>query len=124
MERELKYGKITGDILKCAFKVFRVLGGGFVKKVYENALRNELEDCGHNVNTQYPIKVVYEGAVGGEFFADLMIDEVVIIELKVSDVIEKSHKAQLVNYLHGTGKEVGLLLCFGTDKVRYKRMVI
>lgn len=117
MENDL----ITKKIIGCAYTVHNTLGAGFLEKVYENALKIELEKTGLTVKQQVPINVYYEGQVVGEYYADLWVDEQVIIELKAVQNLSKIHEVQLVNYLTATGLETGLLLNFGQSvQVRRK----
>ncbi|MFY9621083.1 MAG: GxxExxY protein [Pyrinomonadaceae bacterium] len=112
---------LTQKIIGCAYKVHNTLGCGFLEKVYENALRIELEKLGLRVKQQEPINVLYDGTVIGNFYADLWVDERVVIELKAVQAIAKEHELQLVNYLTATLVEVGLLLNFGSSvQVRRK----
>lgn len=110
---ELLHKELTDKIIKAFYKVYNTLGYGFLEKVYENALKIELEKSGLNVVPQMPIKVYYEGEIVGEYFADLCAENAVIVELKASDSLSNAHEAQLVNYLKATKIEVGLLLNFG-----------
>jgi GxxExxY protein len=91
------------------------LGYGFLEKVYENALKLELEKAGHKVDSQKQIKVTYGVEIVGEYYADLVVDDLVILELKAAGVICEDHVAQLLNYLRATDVEVGLLLNFGKE---------
>jgi len=116
----MKDDDLTQDIIGCAYKVHNALGPGFLEKVYENALRIELEKQGLRVKQQEPISVVYEGHVVGEYYADLWVDERVVVELKAAQALVKQHEVQLVNYLAATGVESGLLLNFGPS-VEVKR---
>lgn len=118
----LIHSEITGKIIKAFFKVYNTLGYGFLEKVYENALILELEEMGLNAVKQHPIKVFYNGKEIGEYFADIIVENSVIIELKAVDKLADIHEAQLLNYLKATNIEVGLLLNFGT-KAEYKRKV-
>ena len=113
--------ELTEAIIGAAYAVHNKLGGGFLEKVYENALRVELLRRGFHVRQQAPIKVCYEGEIVGEFFADLLVEESVIVELKAVQSLTKEHEVQVVNYLNATGIEVGLLLNFSTSvQVRRK----
>ncbi len=105
--------EITSDIINAFYHVYNTLGYGFLEKVYENALAQELDKRGHTVRQQVPIQVFYDGQAVGEYFADLFVDEKVILELKAAEEIAKAHEAQLVNYLKATDIQVGLLLNFG-----------
>ena len=119
---ELLHKEITDKILKTFYTVYNVLGYGFLEKVYENALFIELAKMGLKVMKQQPIKVQYDGRQVGEYFADLIVEDLVIIELKAAEGIIEEHEHQLLNYLKATDKEVGLLLNFG-KKPQFKRKV-
>jgi len=111
---------LTHTIIGCAYKVHNTLGPGFLEKVYENAMRIELEKAGFRVKQQEPIKVVYDGQIVGEYYADLWVNERVVVELKAALVLAKVHEVQLVNYLTATGVNDGLLINFGPS-VQVKR---
>jgi GxxExxY protein len=119
---ELLHKKITDIILKSFYRVYNKLGYGFLEKVYQNALFIELKNSGLNVVKQQQIKVYYEGEQVGEYFADLLVEGLVIIELKAAETTAKEHELQLLNYLKATDKEVGLLLNFGKEPV-FKRRI-
>ena len=119
----MQYQEITENVIGCAFRVYNKMGFGFLESVYETCLIIELEKAGLNVESQKPITVRYDGQVVGEFFADLLVEDVVIVELKSVRRLAEKHEVQLVNYLVATGKEVGLLLNFGEEKVEVKRKV-
>jgi GxxExxY protein len=108
MEDEMTEDDLTHLIIGCAYKVHNTLGPGFLEKVYENALRIELEKAGFRVKQQEPINVIYEGQIVGEYYADLWVNERVVIELKAALVLAKQHEVQLVNYLTATGIKGGL----------------
>src|SRR5210317_1728407 len=116
--------ELTYLINGAIFEVNRILGPGFLEKVYENALLMELKARGIKAAAQYPIKVRYKDQIVGEYFADLLVEDQVIIELKTVDKIEKIHEAQLLNYLKATGIKVGLLVNFKNTKADIKRMVL
>ena len=118
----LVHSEITSKIIACFFKVYNTLGYGFLERVYENAMRVELERQGLAVAAQVPIKVYYEGVMVGDYVADLSVEDAVIVELKAAASLEKAHEAQLMNYLRATGMEVGLLLSFG-PKAEFSRKV-
>ena len=119
---ELLYKDTTDKILKAFYAVYNILGYGFLEKVYQNALFIELCKLGLNVIKQHPIKVYYEGQQVGEYYADLFVDDLVIIEVKAAVCIVEEHEFQLLNYLRATDKEVGLLLNFG-KKPEFKRKI-
>ena len=116
--------ELTYLINGAIFEVNRILGPGFLEKVYENALLMELKARGIKAAAQYPIKVRYKDQIVGEYFADLLVEDKVIIELKTVDKIEKIHEAQLLNYLKATGIKVGLLVNFKSTKADIKRFVL
>jgi GxxExxY protein len=112
--------KINGAI----FKVNKVLGIGFLEKVYENALLIELRNIGLNAKAQVPINVKYEGEIVGEYFADIVVEDKVVLELKAVVYLEKIHEAQLLNYLNATEYNIGLLVNFTYPKAIIKRFVL
>ena len=122
LEAWMLHGDITDLIIKGFYKVYNTLGYGFLEKVYENALVIELETMGLEVRQQHPINVYYESRIVGEYFADLLVNNAVILELKVAEQLRTEHVAQLTNYLKATEKELGLLLNFGKDP-EFKRVV-
>ena len=117
------YTELTEKIIGCAFKVYNQLGAGFLEKIYENALAIELKDAGLSAQQQYPIKVYYNEIVIGDYIADIVVEDRVIIELKAVNSLAKAHEVQLVNYLKATKIEVGLLINFG-DIISVKRKVL
>ena len=116
------YDNLTELIIGCAFKVSNGLGCGFLEKVYENALAIELADTGLSIETQKQIKVLYKGKVVGDYIADIVVDELIILELKAVKAIENIHFAQCQNYLKATGKKLGLIINFGAEKVEVRRV--
>ncbi len=117
-----KHSELTEKIIKAFYKVYNTLGYGFLEKVYENALYIELEAIGFNIKNQEPIKVYYEGKEVGVYFADLIVNDIIIIELKATEYLIEENESQLINYLKATEMEVGLLLNFG-KKPEVKRKV-
>ena len=116
------HSEITEKIIKAFFKVYNTLGYGFLEKVYENALIIELKKMGFHISQQNNIKVYYDGEIVGDYFADIIVDNNVIIELKAAEGLREEHKTQLINYLKATDKEVGLLLNFGKTP-EFKRAI-
>lgn len=114
---------ITDKIISAFFKVYNTLGHGFLEKVYENALVIELKRIGLTVAQQESVKVFYSGEQVGDYFADLVVDGLVILELKSAESLRNEHFAQLTNYLKATDKEVGLLLNFGV-RPEFKRIIL
>ncbi len=114
--------QVTEKIIGCAYRVSNSLGIGFVEKVYENALAHDIQIFGLKVAQQAPIKVLYDGIVVGDFFADLLVEEKVLVELKAVSMLKDEHVAQSLNYLRATGLEICLLINFGTTKVQLKRL--
>ena len=119
---EGKHSDLTEKVIKAFYKVYAVLGYGFSEKVYENALVIELRKAGLFAEPQKKIQVYYEGELVGEYFADIIVNERVIIELKAVRALVEEHEAQLLNYLKASSIEVGLLLNFG-PKSDVKRKV-
>ncbi|MBM4176299.1 MAG: GxxExxY protein [Ignavibacteria bacterium] len=119
----LKYSNITELIIKAFYKDYNKLGYGFLEKVYENSLKLELKHLGLNCNRQKPITVYYDDSVVGEYFADIIVNEVEIVELKAAESLCGEHEIQLENYLKATEIEVGLLLNFG-KKPEVRRCVL
>lgn len=108
-----KHSELTSTIINAFYHVYNVLGYGFLEKVYEKALAHELRKRGYNVKEQSPIKVYYDDILVGEYYADLLVNDVIIVELKAAETIAPEHEAQLINYLKATEIEVGLVLNFG-----------
>jgi len=119
---EYKHKDITEKIIKAFYNVYNTLGYGFLEKVYENAIYNELGGMGVQTQKQYPIEVYYKDNKVRQYFADLIIEETVIVELKAADTICEEHELQLINYLKATEIEIGLLLNFG-KKPQFKRKI-
>jgi len=120
----MEINDITYAINGAIFEVNKVLGPGFLEKVYENALLYELKNRGLKAIGQAPINVIYKGQRVGEYFADTLVEDSVIIELKTAERIEKIHEAQLLNYLKATGIQVGLIVNFRHFKAEIKRLVL
>ena len=119
---QLLHRELTDQILKAYFYVYKTLGYGFLEKVYENAMVVTLRGWGRSVGQQVPVRVFFEGEVVGNYFADLIVDGRVIVELKAAESLDPAHESQLLNYLKATNIEVGLLLNFGT-KPDFRRKV-
>lgn len=119
---EILHKEITDKILKSFYKVYNELGYGFLEKVYENALAIELKKTGLTCQKQKPVDVFYETINVGNYFADIVVNDCVIIELKAAEVLVEAHELQLINYLKATQIEVGLLLNFGKEPV-FKRKI-
>jgi GxxExxY protein len=115
--------ELTDKIICAFYNVYNILGNGFLEKVYENALAVELQKIGLSVTQQESVKVYYDGIQVGDYYADIVVDGLVILELKVAESLKNEHYAQLTNYLKATDKEVGLLLNFG-KKPEFKRIVL
>lgn len=117
------YNDLTSQIIGCAFEVHKILGSGFLEKVYENAMIIELREKGLKAEPQNNITVFYKGENVGEYCADIVVEDKVILELKALENITDIHEIQLKNYLKATGLEVGLLINFGKS-VEVKRKYI
>jgi GxxExxY protein len=110
---DFKYKELTEKVIQIFYKVYNTLGYGFLEKVYESSLIIELKKAGIAAIPQTPIKVLYDGDVVGEYFADILVDNKVIVEIKAAKQLAPEHEAQLLNYLKATNIEVGLLFNFG-----------
>ena len=119
----MKYRELTERIIGCAYTVYNQMGCVFLESVYEKCLLIELKKAGLSVAPQKPITVFYDDEVVGEFVADLIVEDTVILELKSVRRIIRAHEVQLVNYLVATGRPVGLIINFGERKVEIKRKV-
>jgi GxxExxY protein len=120
-DRGLLHEHITKIVIGCAFDVINELGSGFLESVYEKALLLALRQKGLTAISQHPIKVMFRGECVGDFYADLFVEEKLIVELKAVKAIAPEHQAQIINYLNATGIEVGLLINFGNPQLEYKR---
>ena len=121
---DLILGHVSFEILSAAFEVHNTLGSGFLEKVYQNAMVFEMAGRSLKVDTQKEIQVFYKNNLVGSYYADLMVNEEVIVELKAVETLIKSHEAQLLNYLKATKIKLGLLINFGKDRVEHKRFVL
>lgn len=118
----LLHSDLTDKIIKAYYRVYNTLGFGFLEKVYENAMVIELRKMGLEVQKQAPIKVLYNEQLVGEYYADIIVEQSVIIELKAAISLCEEHEFQLINYLKATEIEVGLLLNFGKTP-QFKRKI-
>lgn len=115
--------ELTKSIIGCAYEVSNTLGAGFLEKVYENALAIELRSKGLQIAQQVPFKITYKGVVVGDYFADLIVESQVLIEVKVARGFDKAHVAQCLNYLKAANLTLGLLLNFAKSRVEIQRVV-
>ena len=115
---------ITYTINGAVFEINNILGPGFLEKVYEKALLVELKSRGMKAENQVPITITYKNEIVGEYFADIIVEDKVIVEIKTVEKLEKIHEAQVLNYLKATGLHVGLLVNFKHQKADIKRMVL
>ncbi len=118
----LLHEELTSLILSACFEVINELGAGFLESVYEKALLIALHQKGPKAIAQVPIDVSFRGESVGHFYADILVEDTVVIELKAVTALAPEHKAQLINYLKATGIEVGLLINFGNPKLEYRRL--
>jgi GxxExxY protein len=116
----MEHEDITGKIIACAYKVHNTLGAGFLEKVYERAFKIELERSGFKVNCQVPLVVCYNDQPVGNYYADLLVNDEIVIELKALECMTHAHEIQLVHYLNAIKKDFGLLINFGSS-VQVKR---
>ena len=117
----MEHEEVTRKIIGAAYKVFNTLGFGFLESVYKKAMIIELSKDDLKLEAEKPLSVFYDDQIVGEFFVDLFIDNTVVVELKSVQNIAKEHEVQLVNYLNGMNKDIGLLINFGPSGVDVKR---
>ena len=115
--------KLSERIIGCAYAVSNGLGAGFLEKVYENALAHELRKAGLRVEQQRPLRVHYDGVVVGEYAADLLVEDYILVELKAVKALDEIHLAQCLNYLKATGLSLCLLINFGKPRADVRRVV-
>lgn len=113
--------ELTEKILKACFEVSNELGSGFLESVYEKALLIALAEKGLNAQSQIPLRVMYHGQIVGDFYPDIIVENVVLLELKAIKALAPEHMAHVLNYLKATGIEVGFLINFGNPKLEYRR---
>ncbi|MBI4938206.1 MAG: GxxExxY protein [Nitrosomonadales bacterium] len=121
--KNLAHEEWTKEIIGAAFEVHDILGYGFLERVYQKALQAELISRRLRAEIEHPIKVTYKGFVVGDYFADLLVEESVVVELKISTSYNPQDEPQLLNELKATGFKVGLLINFGRTRVEFKRLV-
>jgi len=119
----MEYKDVTETIIGCAYRVYNKMGFGFLESVYEKCLLIELRKAGLDTESQKSITVYYDDEIVGEFIVDILVNDMIILELKSVRRVIKAHEVQLVNYLVATGKPVGLILNFGERKVEVKRKI-
>lgn len=119
----MEYKELTEKIIGCAYRVYNKMGFGYLESVYEKCMLIELRKAGFDIESQKPIRVQYDGEVVGDFIADILVNDTVILELKSVRKLVEAHEVQLVNYLVAIGKPVGLLINFGETRVEVKRKV-
>lgn len=119
----LVHEELTREIIGAAFEVHKILGYGFLERVYQKAMQTELINRGLRVEIEHPIKVAYKKVIVGDYFADLLVEESVVVELKIALNYNQQDEPQLLNELKATGIKVGLLINFGRTKVEFKRLV-
>ena len=122
-EKDFSLQPVTQQLIGAAFEVHNVLGFGFLEKVYQRALQVELQTRGVKAELEPKIQVQFKGVVVGDYAADLLVADKVVVELKTDAVYQATHEAQLLNELRGTGIRLGYLINFGRERVEYKRMV-
>jgi GxxExxY protein len=113
--------ELTGKILEACFEVSNELGAGFLESVYEKALLVALRQKDLNVESQVKLQVMFRGIVVGDYFADILVENKILLELKAVNALTKEHFAQILNYLKATNLEVGLIINFGNSKLEYRR---
>lgn len=124
LRKPLPHSDVTEAIIGAAFEVHNELGHGYLERVYQNALQVELVRHGRRAETERRISVLYKGVVVGDYVAEMVVDECVLVELKVAPCYDRRDAAQLLNELKATKLQVGLLINFGRSKVEFKRLVL
>jgi GxxExxY protein len=124
MEEKIIYKALSYKIVGLAIQVRKELGFGFLEKVYENALMILLEENGIEAKQQFPIKVSFHGRIVGDYIADILVENQIILELKAQDKIVDIHKAQTLNYLRATNLKLAILLNFGKNRLEHERLVL
>ena len=114
---------LSGRVIGCAFTVLNTLGAGFLEKIYENALAIEMRAAGLAIVQQHGVRVLYNNIVVGEYFPDLLVEDVLLVELKIVKALDDTHRMQCTNYLKATGLRLCLLLNFGNPRLEIKRVV-
>jgi GxxExxY protein len=122
-EKDFSLQPVTQHLIGAAFEVHNILGFGFLEKVYQRAMQVELQSRGVKVELEPKIHVQFKGIIVGDYAADLLVADKIIVELKTDTTYQSAHEAQLLNELRGTGIKLGYLINFGREKVEYKRMV-
>jgi GxxExxY protein len=120
----MDFDALTETVLRGVFEVSNTLGAGFLERVYRNALVAELRLRGMRAEVEFPLPVHYKGQVVGEYFADIVVEDVLILELKCVEAIRKEHVGQCVNYLRASGLTLCLLINFQKPKVEWRRVVL
>ncbi len=120
---EHRWNDVTGVIIGCAYRVTNTLDIGFLEKVYENALAIEIKKHGLSVTQQARIEVLYDGQIVGECFADLLVERLAVVELKVAKALDNIHMAQCLNYLRATDLPICLLFNSGKPRLEIKRIM-
>jgi GxxExxY protein len=118
----MRLNDLSGQVIGCAFTVLNALGAGFPEKVYENALALELRAAGLSVAQQCGARVYYRNVIVGEYFVDLLVEDVLLVELKTVKALDDLHRMQCTNYLKATGRHLCLLLNFGKSRLEIKRV--
>ena len=122
-DKNYLYTDLTREIIGAFYTVYNNLGFGFLEKVYHNAMLIELKKLGITYKSEQPIKVYYDDVIVGEYIADIIVDNKVVVELKAVSKLNQKHEVQLVNYLKGTGIPVGLLLNFGEEPDQRRKVL-
>jgi GxxExxY protein len=121
-KRELLHADVSEKIIGCCFDIMKELGSGFLEKVYKNALFLTMKQKGLNVLTERVFEVTFRGHKIGRYIADLIVENVIVVELKCASTLMPEHQSQVINYLKASGMPVGLLVNFGHQKLEYKRL--
>ena len=124
MKKHLLYYSEVYKIMECAYEVHNTLGYGFLEKIYQNSLAYELKLRGFTAEKELPLTVHYKEQTVGQYYADILVNEKIVLELKTQEIINKNHFPQVLNYLKGTKNRLALLINFGKHKCEFKRIIL
>jgi GxxExxY protein len=124
ISNDAQLSRISEKVIGCAFAVSNGLGVGFLEKVYENALAHELRKAGLVIRQQHSVEVRYDGMIVGDYIADIVVEDLVIVELKHARILDEMHVAQCLNYLCATGVRLWLLINFGKPRIEVRRLAL
>lgn len=123
MEGKLIYPKESYDLVGCAYKIFNTLKYGYHEKYYQRAYAQELKSCGYTFKKEFPLCITYYGQRIGKYYLDFLVNEKIVVELKVANEFYSNHIQQVLAYLKSSGKRLGLLILFTQSGIKYRRII-